>query len=169
VHGPVQPEERERVRQLHAEGRSRNEIARELGRGVATVTRIAQASGLKFDREQTKAATTAAVADNKAIRTATSRRFLDEANKALDRLSAEYLVHAFGGKDNDYNEHTLQLPPAGETRNLMTAAAVAFDKHLAADKHDADTGTEGARSVLGALGEALQVAAARIDGEVTDP
>jgi hypothetical protein len=147
--------------------KSRNQIARDHKVSVSSVTKLAPAGS--FDRSKTKRATEARVEDLKALRAVTSRRFLDEANKALDRLNEEYLVHAFGGKDNDYNEHTLQLPPAGEARNLMTAAAVAFDKHLAADKHDADTGTEGARSVLGALGEALQVAAARIDGEVTDP
>lgn len=169
MRGPVQPEERERVQQLHAEGKSRNEIARELGRGVATVTRITQALGLKFDREQTKAATAAAIADNKALRTATSRRFLEEANKALDRLHEPCLVYNFGGSNNTYREHTLDRPPGGELRNFMTSAAIALDKHAAIEKHDADAGTEGARSVLGALGEALQVAAARIDGEVTDP
>jgi hypothetical protein len=138
VPGPVRDEEREHVRRLHAEGKSRNEIARDLGRGVATVTRIAKDLGLSFDREQTKAATAAAVADNKALRAAISRRFLEETAKVLDRLNAPYLVYAFGGKDNDYNQQLLDLPPAGELRNLMTAAAVAFDKHMAADRHDND-------------------------------
>lgn len=162
---------REAIAQDIRAGKARNQIALEHGVSAGSVTNIAREFELTeaFDRSATKRATEAAVADLKALRAVTSRRFLEEANKALDRLNEDYLVHAFGGKDNDYNEHTLKLPPAGETRNLMTAAAVAFDKHLAADKHDADTGTEGARSVLGALGEALQVAAARIDGEVTDP
>jgi hypothetical protein len=152
-------------------GKARNQIALDHGVSAGSVTNIAREFELTeaFDRSATKHATEAAVADNRAWRAVTSRRFLEEANKALDRLHEPYLVYGFGGKENTYNEHELPAPPAGELRNFMTGAAVAFDKHLAADRHDADAGTEGARSVLGALGEALQVAAARIDGEVTDP
>jgi hypothetical protein len=161
------PEERAQVRRLHGEGWSRNAIARELDRSLSVITRIARGEGLAFDREATKAATAAAVADNKAVRALLSRRFLQEAERVLDRLNGPYLVYAFGGKDNDYNDHELKIPPAGEVRNLMTAAAVAFDKHMAADRHDADSGAEGARSVLGALALGIGIAAAQIDGSVT--
>src|SRR4051812_29834207 len=100
----------------------------------------------------------------KALRAVTSRRLLHEANKALDRLDEPYLVFAFAGKDGLYREHTLELPPAGEVRNLMTAAAVAIDKHAVLEKLDTDTGSAAAKSMLGALGEALQVAADNING-----
>lgn len=164
---PVSPEERAEVRRLHAEGWSRNAIARQLDRSLSVVTRIARAEGLAFDREATKAATAAAMVDNKARRALLSRRFLEEADKLLDRMNDPYLVHAFGGKDNDFNSRTLDLPPAGEVRNLMTAAGIAFDKHIGAEKHDADAGAEGARSVLGALAAGLQLAAEQIDGPAT--
>lgn len=36
------------MRRLHAKGKSHNQIARELGRGAATVSKIAAAEGLSF-------------------------------------------------------------------------------------------------------------------------
>lgn len=123
-------------------GGPRNLIARAHGVSPGTVTGIAKAEGLTgaFDRSQTKSATEAAVADNKARRAATSRRFLDKCNDLMDRMDRPHLAFAFGGKDNTYNEHQLPEPPVDALRSLMTAAAVAFDKHLAADRHDAEDG-----------------------------
>lgn len=121
-------------------GKARNQIARDHHVSVGSVTNIARENQISdaFDRSATKRATEAAVADLKAERAVTSRRFLEETNRALDRLNRPYLVYAFAGKDGLYREHELELPPAGELRNLITSAAVAFDKHLAADKHDSD-------------------------------
>jgi transposase-like protein len=121
-------------------GKPRNQIALEHGVSAGSVTNIAREFEISdaFDRSATKRATEAAVADLKAERAVTSRRFLVEANRQLDRLNEPYKVFGFGGRENSYNEHELPLPPAGETRNFMTAAAVAFDKHMAADKHDSD-------------------------------
>jgi hypothetical protein len=50
-----------------------------------------------------------------------------------------------------------------------TSIGICLDKNIVVERHDADAGSEGARSILGALGEALQVAADQIDGEVTEP
>jgi transposase-like protein len=135
---PTPPEKRAAIiADIRAE-KSAHQIARDHGVAQSTVSRIASQEGLSFDRSATKRATEAHVADLKALRAATSRRFLEEANKALDRLGESYIVFGFGGKDNVYRQHELDLPPAGELRNFMTAAAVAFDKHLAADRHDND-------------------------------
>lgn len=136
----------------------RNQIARDHRVSAGTVTNIAREFGLTeaFDRSATKRATEAAAVDSKALRIVTSRRFLDEANRILDRLSGPYLVHAFGGRDNTYREHELALPPAGELRNLITAAAVAFDKHLAGDRHDAGGDVSEVESLLDNLFLELQ-------------
>jgi hypothetical protein len=122
--------------------KARNKIALEHDVSAASVTNIAKTAGLTFDRSQTKDATQAAVADNRAWRAQTSRRFLALCNKILDRTEKPYLVHAFGGAGNTFNDHLLDEPPAEALRNLLTSAAVAFDKHLAADKHDADVGND---------------------------
>ena len=129
---------------IRAGTKARNKIALEHDVSAASVTNIARQAGLTdaFDRTQTKDATAAVVADNRAWRAQTSRRFLTLCNKILDRAEKPYLVHAFGGAGNTFNDHLLDEPPAEALRNLLTSAAVAFDKHLAADKHDADVGND---------------------------
>jgi len=129
---------------VRAGTKARNKIALEHDVSAASVTNIARQAGLTdaFDRTQTKSATEAVLADNRAWRAATSRRFLEKCNALMDRMDGPHLVYAFGGKDNDYNEHELAEPPVDALRGLMTAAAIAFDKHLAADKHDADVGND---------------------------
>lgn len=117
-------------------GGKRNEIAREYGVGAGTVTKIAQDNDLAFDRSVTKNATRAKQADNAELRATTSRRLLVKANEFLDQMDAEHTVFNFGGKDNTFNSKVLPKPPVSDLRNLMTAAAVAIDKHLVIEKHD---------------------------------
>jgi transposase-like protein len=162
---PVSPDERARVAELHGQGWSRNAIARDLDRSLSVVTKIARSQDLSFDREQTKAATAARQTDLKALRTATMERLLTIANEQLDRIGEEALVYAFGGKDNDYSEHKLDRPPPGDVRNLMTAAAIAIDKHVVLDRHDTDSGAAEAIGVLGKFMSGLTEAARQIDKE----
>ncbi|MBF8193269.1 helix-turn-helix domain-containing protein [Nonomuraea sp. K274] len=123
---------------INAGEKSRNQIARDHNVSVGTVTNIAKRAGLTtaFDRSATKNATEAAKADNAALRAATSRRLLVKANELLDQMDQPHLAFNFGGKDNTYNEKQLPKPPVSDLRNLMTAAAVAVDKHLVIEKHD---------------------------------
>lgn len=117
-------------------GKSRNETAREHGVSASTVSRIAAANARSFDRAKTKNATEAARLDNAALRASTSRRLLEKANEFLDLMDQPHTAFNFGGKDNTYNEKLLDRPPVSDLRNLMTAAAVAVDKHLVIEKHD---------------------------------
>jgi hypothetical protein len=125
---------------IRAGQKARNQIARDHGVSPGTVTNIAKSAAIEnaFDRSGTKSATEAAVADARSIRAATSRRFLDETNKLLDQLHQPHVAYNFGGKDNTYEEHQFPEPPVDAKRTLVTAAAIAFDKHIAADRHDAD-------------------------------
>lgn len=137
---PLTDSERARIRELHAQGMSARAIGRAIGRSQGAVSKNAAAMGLSFDRAQTKAATGAKVADSAARRAETSRRFLDKANKLLDQMDRPHIAYNFGGKDNTYEEHQFDRPPVDALRTLMQAAAQAFDKHLAQDRHDADAG-----------------------------
>lgn len=143
---PVTDAERARIRKLHGQGRSCAQIAAEIGRAKSTITRQCQAMGLPFDRAQTKQATAAKVADNASRRAGTSRRFLEKANALLDQMDQPHVAFNFGGKENSYNEHRFDKPPVDALRTLMQAAAVAFDRHMAQDKHDA-AGEEGGSAV----------------------
>lgn len=136
----------------------------------ATVRRIAKDENITdaWSRDNTEKATRASVADNRAVRAITSRRFLDRANWFLDQMDEPYTVFAFGGKDNDYNEHLLNRPPIPELRSLMTAAATAFDKHLVADRHDSGARTESAKSLIGSIAAGLNAAYEQLPDEPAD-
>lgn len=160
----VAPEVRTKVEAAIREpaGRSRAAIAREFGVSTRTVQRYADDLGLADSLKQvtadTRAATEAAREHLRARRAALSARMLDEAEYALDQLHVPFLAFSFGGKDNTYNEHQLPGPPAGDIRNLMTSAAVAIDKHVVLDRHDAQAEDDQAGEVLGKLFDGLGAA-----------
>lgn len=115
-------------------------IADRQGVSTATVQRVAKAAGLTdvWSRDTTQKGTQARQADLAEIRSLTAARFLQEANKMLDRLNEPCEVFAFGGSEGRFSSEVLHRPPSQEARNFMTAAAVALDKHLLLDKHDSD-------------------------------
>lgn len=139
-------------------GKPRNQIARDHDISAGTVTNIAREIGLTsaFDRSATKNATAAAVADNRAWRALTSRRFLKKANDLLDQMDQPHIVFNIGGKDNVYTEHLMDRPPTADLRNLIVSAATAFDKHLAQDRHDAGGDVSEVESLLDSLFTELQ-------------
>lgn len=149
--------DRDRVRELHAEGKSRNDIARVTGRSASTVTVIARELGLSFDRSKTAAATQARQIDNRARRTEITSRLYGRAEQVLARLeSAGYkftttTVHGIETK-------TLDHVPAPDEKALASALST----HLAAaarlEAIDAEKGSEGAKSMLTGLAVALGIA-----------
>lgn len=118
----------ERAQELHALGLSCNAIARELGVAPSTVSRWAKRVGLSFDRSQVAAANAAHTIDLAKARLELAQEMAATGLELLRTRHGEYLVYAFGGKDNDYNEHTLDRPPVEVIRNIVTTAAIAFDK-----------------------------------------
>ncbi|WP_330261801.1 helix-turn-helix domain-containing protein [Streptomyces sp. NBC_00539] len=86
---PITDADRAAVRRLHAEGKSRNHIARELGRGAATVSKIAAAEGLTFSGgARVAAATDARKADASARREQLADDALDGALAQVERVGA---------------------------------------------------------------------------------
>lgn len=135
-------------------------VAREHVVSPDTVRRIAAEGGIEqpFARTNTKNATRAKQADNKSLRTALSHRLLVKADQLLDQMERPHTVWNFGGKDNTFNSTTVDRPPISDLRSLMTAAAVAIDKHAVLERIDSDNGAEAARSMLAGLAEGLRVA-----------
>lgn len=134
---PLPPKKRAAIiADIEAGQKSRNQIARDHGVSVSSVTKLAPPGS--FDRSKTKHATEAAVIDAKARRAEISRKFLEKADRLLDQMDEPHIVFNIGGKDNVYTEHLMDAPPTADIRNLMTSAAIAFDKHMAADRHDND-------------------------------
>lgn len=77
------------VAEHHAKGLGRNEIARATGIPAATVTVIARALGLSFERTATAAAVEAKRQDNAVLRGQLIDRLYREANRKLTQLESE--------------------------------------------------------------------------------
>lgn len=133
-------------------------IAREQGVSPDTVRRIAKAANVNepFARTNTQNATRAKVADMAARRTVIAGALLDDIDRLRERAWSQYKLPV--SSEAGTYLLTLDLPPLGEVRNAYAAVGICADKHLAFVRHDADTGAEGARSMLGALAAGLQVA-----------
>jgi hypothetical protein len=148
--------DRDRVRELHAEGKTRNEIARALGRAPSTVTGIAHALGLSFDRAKTAAATHARQVDNRARRTEIVARLYDRAEQILGRLEAERYTFT-ATTVNGIESKTLDHVPAPDEKALASAMSTHLGAAARLEQVDADKGSEGAKSMLGGLAVALGV------------
>ncbi|MEU8821815.1 helix-turn-helix domain-containing protein [Actinoplanes sp. NPDC048796] len=155
---PVTDEDRQAVRELHAQGLSRNAISRRINRSGRTVSRLADELGLDFERAQTAAATEAKKIDGRARRAALSLGLLDDAERLRQQLWQRALVFNFGGKENDYNEHTLDEPTFSDKAKIMQSVGIAVDRSLRLDEYDADPGVDAAKSMLGALAAGLGAA-----------
>ena len=169
---PVTDETRAEVARLHADGLGRNAIARALDVPAATVSGIARALGLEFDREQTALALRARQIDLAAERATIKSMLLVRARDALEALDAPALVYSFGGKDNTYAERVLDAPPVADQRNLMTIAGIALTRYADLDRVDnGATGTAEAVGMLDRLSSALTVAVESMtaDGDLPDP
>lgn len=127
---PISDDDKAAILDLHAQGMSRNDIARQTGRGAATVTRVVHAAGLSFDRSATIHATRARQADLAEKRAQLELRYLERAAELLEQMDKPHIVYNIGGKDNIYTEHELDKPTTGDIRNLMQSASIATTASL---------------------------------------
>lgn len=142
------------IRRLTAEGLGRNEVARRVGCAVSTVTRHVPPGS--FDRADTVMAVKARRADMAARRAALAANLLADAERLREQMWQPGVVYAFGGKDNDYNEHPVAEPPAGEKRTLMQAATTAANAHLKLVDHDVESDVDESRDLARAIADGLR-------------
>lgn len=155
---PITDADRNRVRELHVQGKTRNDIARTIGRSPSTVTGIAHALGLSFDRSATAAATHARQVDNRARRTEIVGRLYDRAEHILGRLEAErytFTATTVNGIESKVLDHV----PAPDEKALASAMSSHLGAAARLEQVDADKGAEGAKSMLGGLAVALGIRA----------
>ncbi|APD18585.1 helix-turn-helix DNA binding protein [Streptomyces phage Picard] len=159
---PITDADRRQVRELHAAGKSRNDIAREISRSPSTVSKIAAAFDppLSFDRaEQVEAATRVRTADLAARRAALALDLQDDAERLRAQLWEGTTHGEFAGRDGEWHETYLERPRFPDQRAIVAAVqtAVGTSLRLAPAEGGDDAGQ--VRSMLGALGEALTQAA----------
>lgn len=148
---PITEKDRDQVRALHAEGMSRNDIARKLERSPATVSKLANAMGLSFDRApEVAAATTARKADLAARRAAMAETLQDVAEREIAKMVQPHLYWEWGGKDHKYDERWQPEPTPADRRTMMATASAALDRSLKLVPPK-DDGAAESRSVIGDL------------------
>lgn len=128
-------QEETKLKQLHEQGLSLNEIARQLHRSSSTIGKYAKQLGLSFARARTKNATKAKQADAASLRADLKLRLLREAQAFMDDLHKPQLVYTFtpSGK---YVEHDVPKPPPADARNLMTSVGIALQRSIELEKVD---------------------------------
>lgn len=179
---PLTEDEIEQIKQLHSEGKSRNQIAKEIGRSPASVTKVTKQLGLAFDESKTVEATAARVQAMKARRIDLAEQLLGDVEKMRDRLWSPHQYYERSG--DSMIPITLPLPPLRDARDGYAALQIALKGHLELISESTDTGIEGKRSVLANLidgikkavaedkasgAEAPDMTLAANDGDVADP
>jgi transposase len=152
---PLTAKDRRRVRELHAAGKSRNQIAREIGRSASTVSKLAVELGLDFDRSATAAATVARSTDLAARRVRLAEQLQDDAERLRAQLWESCKYGEFGGKDNVWSQVTLEQPRFGDQRQIIGAVQTAVNTSLRLQPAEGGEGAGEVRSMLGDLGAAL--------------
>lgn len=162
---PITAADREQVRRLHAEGKTRNQIAREIGRSGSTVSKIARELDLSFERgPEVVAATEARRMDLAARRQQLAEALHQDAERLRAQLWEPCTIGAFGGKDNEWSQVDLDRPPFAEQRQILAATSIAVDKSLKLAPAEGGEGAEQVRSMLGTLGDVLADAFADDEG-----
>lgn len=152
---PVTDEDREAVRELHAQGLGRNEIARRLNRSPRTISVLAAELHLTFDTTMTEDATRARVAQLAEKRAILADALTDDALRLSAQVWQPATIHSFGGKEHTYNSRDLDEPLAVDKRALIAAATNAAAQSLRLVPPTDDTGADDARSMLGKLFQGL--------------
>lgn len=147
-------EDEEQLRQHHADGLTRNEIARQMEWSVGTITNHATRLGLSFDRSATRAATDARQVDLKDRRQRIQAELLDLAQEQMTRARSRYQIVAFT-PTGDMVSELLRCPPARETKDLTTSAMSALARFDQKAKDEPGHDIEKSKAALGVLGQAL--------------
>lgn len=167
---PLSADKREAIiADIRAGGKGCRQIAKDHGVGSSTVSDIAKAAGIHnaFDRTQTEKATQAHAVDCRARREALKAELLDDAERLRKRAWSPYEV-VVDTRANGPQVLTLDLPPLQDARAAYTAIGIAIDKSVRLEQYDTSDSAASAKSLLGSLAEALDVAAQSLNTEEPD-
>jgi len=129
-------------------------VEKKLGIPKGTVTRWAKETGVEtVSVSIAHAGTEAASAYARRRRAELAVLLLDDAHKLRAQLWQPALVHAFGGKDNTYEEHVLAEPTFTDKKNIISAVSTAVVSVTRLEDYDksASDGATAADSVVDRL------------------
>ena len=130
---------RQEIQDLHAQGVSRNDIARRIGLSPGTITRVCRELGLPFTNPQTAVASNKRQAEFTALRQKIATELLGDVQKLRKQLWEECVIGNFGGKENTWNQVTLAQPTFRDKQAILTAAGIAWDKATHSAQLDTQT------------------------------
>jgi hypothetical protein len=136
--GMFAPDERAQVIKWIARGVSRNQIARQTGRGVATITRIAQAEGLSFSRADMMGP--ALEAQSLSLRTRRLElrdKLLEDTHRLREQLWKPSKLVQLNYKSGEFVSIRLKEPQFADKRNIATAIGIFVDKLAILESLDA--------------------------------
>lgn len=163
---PFNDAELERLRELHADGFTLGQIALELGRGRASVSRWAAKLDLSFDRSQTEKAIAARKADNRAARADLAERLYRRASDLIDRLEADTWSSRIVTPRGKVIEITGDDPGAQEERWISQAVTSYMAAAMRAETVDQDhADVDSGLSLLGKLNERIAAVVAQMPDE----
>ncbi|WP_371517999.1 hypothetical protein [Kitasatospora sp. NBC_01300] len=161
--------DRAKVRRLHAAGKSRNFIARAIGRSSSTVSKIAADEGLAFTGgARTAAATAARQEDLAALRRDLTARLYRRAAANLDRVEADIYTRVELLPTGDTVEVVSEDPPAQDERHHSQAIGGYLTSAARLAEIDAGTSGHEVRSMLTDLAKGLRAAFADEDEGAVD-
>ncbi len=130
-----------KVMRLAESGKSCREVSKATGIGRTTIGVIAADHGHTWGAVNTRRAAEANAAYGAEWRAEFARRLSAKCEVLLNDMDAPCLVHNFGGKDNDFNEHEIAKPPHADRLKLMQAIRSSLQSVLDIDRHD-NVGTD---------------------------
>ena len=152
----LKPAERKRILALHADGMSRNDIARTVKRSSSTVTRIVHEAGGTFDRTATKAATEAKTVDASARKAQARLNELEilelMQKQILDVLNGRGAYETVMRAEVGEETRTLTFIPARDLQQLANARS---SSTTIIARLDENAGEQVARSLLSGLADAF--------------
>ena len=155
-------QDRKTLTRLYQEGHTYKEIASRMQTTPGTVSRHARAMGLRDQRLQADP-TGPSVLSMRQQRTEIAARLLHDAVKMLDAVDQPYIAYAAGGKDFAFVKEQVDPMPRDKA-DLVRSAVLLLAEHRNLTDFDAEDGAAAARSVLGALAQAIGVAAVELEG-----
>lgn len=162
------------VAQVHAildlfdEGRSRNEIARQLRIARHTVTKVCRENDRVFDTARTSAASEARMAQLKEDEMDLAEDLLEDAHLLRERAWSPHTEYVMRG--DKMIPFTIPLPDSSTQRDFYISLQIAIDSYVKVIERHEGVGSETKKSALTGLLEGLSKLAELEDatGEVPD-
>ncbi len=131
-------------------------VEKKLGIPKGTVTRWAKETGVEtVSVSIAHAGTEAASAYAKRRRAELAALLLDDAHRLRKQLWEPAMVHAFGGKDNTYEEHLLAEPTFADKKNIVSAVSTAVTSVTKLEDYD-KSASDGASAGVSVVDKLMQ-------------